>query len=424
MIRLALRLFVPVVLAAGALAQGGVYARGLADRPIRSDGISYHVYLPSLVLHGSPRLWPVADDQYGGAFPEYTGILRWPNTSWWLNPHPIGVAVLMLPFFLVAHLLTLWSNLPPDGFSLYYQMAASLGGLVYGTAGLTVLRRVLARHVPDGVVLATLVAITFGTNLFHYMTLDATFSHAHGFFLVACLLWVTERFWQQPSTAHTVSLGLVMGALFLTRHSHLLFALVPALYAPGLVWPRRRAVSSAAAVALAVALPQLAIYKAVTGHWIVSPYTLLPATMAFDSPEIAGVLFWLPKGLFFWSPVLLAGVAGLALVRGDASRFRWATVALLVLLTWLIGSWYDWQFGGSFGHRGFTDLLPLLAVPMAAAFARGWATPAPVRAGLAGLLACATLLSMFQMAQYWHGVIPFSGMTWAEYTAVFLRWPL
>lgn len=421
--RPALRLFILLVFCAGLVAQVEVYRRGLADQPIRSDGISYHVYLPSIVLHGSPRLWATADDQFGGAYPEYTGILRWPNTSWWLNPHPIGVAVLMLPFFLLAHALTLWSNLPPDGFSLYYQMAASVSGLCYGAAGLAILGRVLERHVPVGVVLATLATITFGTNYFHYLTLDATFSHAYGFFLVAALLWVTERWWSSPDRASTLLLGLVVGALFLVRHSHLLLVLIPALYRPSGLWERRTAIAGAGLVALAVAFPQLAIYKAVTGSWIISPYSLLPATMRFGSPEITGVLFWLPKGLFFWSPVLLLTVAGMFLLRGSLHAFRWSTLVVFVTLTWLVGSWYDWQFGGSFGHRGFTDVLPLLSIPMAAALYRLTSAPPSFRVAGIGLVAACVALSMFQMLQYWNGHIPFQNTTWPEYLSVFLRWP-
>jgi hypothetical protein len=421
--RLALRLFIPLVFCAGLVAQGEIYRRGLADLPIRSDGISYHVYLPSIVLHGSPRLWATANDQYGGAYPEHTGILRWPNTSWWLNPHPIGVAVLMLPFFLMAHALTLWSNLPPDGFSLYYQIAATLGGLTYGTAGLAILSRVLQRHVPEGVVLATLTAITFGTNYFHYLTFDATFSHTFAFFLVAALLSITERWWTSPTSSRTVMLGLVVGALFLVRHSHLLLILVPALYRPSDLWARRTSIVVAGLVALLVALPQLAIYKAVTGVWIVSPYSLLPATMNFGSPEIAGVLFTLPKGLFFWSPVLLASVVGVFLLRGDARAFRWSSVVVFLLLTWLVGSWYDWQFGGSYGHRGFTDVLPLFAVPMAAAFDRLRQASLPMRTAGVIVVGAAVLLSTFQMVQYWNGLIPFQNTTWTDYVGIFLRWP-
>ncbi len=421
--RLALRLFIPLVFCAGLVAQGDIYRRGLAEQPIRSDGISYHVYLPSIVLHGSPRLWATADDQYGGAYPEHTGILRWPNTSWWLNPHPIGVAVLMLPFFLIAHALTLWSNLPPDGFSLYYQVAATVGGLTYGVAGLAILSRVLQRHFADGVVVAALVATTFGTNYFHYLTFDATFSHACAFFLVACLLWITERWWSSPTPARTITLGLVVGALFLVRHSHLLLILIPALYRPSDLWTRRASISAAGLVALLVALPQLAIYKAVTGAWIVSPYSLLPATMTFWSPEIAGILVTLPKGLFFWSPVLLTSVAGVFLLRDQARAFRWSSVAVFLLLTWLVGSWYDWQFGGSYGHRGFTDVLPLLALPMAAAFDRLRQASRPIHAAGVALISAAVALSLFQMVQYWNGLIPFQNTTWSDYSEIFLRWP-
>lgn len=421
--RPALRLFILLVFCAGLIAQVEVYRRGLADQPIRSDGVSYHVYLPSILLHGSPRLWATADDQFGGAYPEYTGILRWPNTSWWLNPHPIGVAVLMLPFFLLAHLLTLWSNLPPDGYSLYYQIAASVSGLCYGTAGLAILARVLERHVPHGVVPATLVTITFGTNYFHYLTFDATFSHAYGFFLVAALIWVTERWWSSLDRSTTLLLGLVVGALFLVRHSLLLLLLVPALYRPSKLWARRTTIVGAGVVALAVALPQLAMYKAVTGSWIVSPYALLPATMNFGSPQLAGVLFWLPKGLFFWSPALLICVAGMFLLRGSLRAFRWSTCAGFVALTWLVSSWYDPQFGGSYGHRGFTDILPLLSLPMAAALHYLTTARPTIRFAGLGFVAASVALSLFQMLQYWNGRIPFQNTTWPEYAALFLRWP-
>ncbi len=50
------------------------------------------------------------------------------DTARWVNAHPIGVAILQAPFFLVGHALTRWTNLSPDGFTLYYQHAAGLAG--------------------------------------------------------------------------------------------------------------------------------------------------------------------------------------------------------------------------------------------------------------------------------------------------------
>src|SRR6476659_5790101 len=123
-----------------------VYATGRAGPPIRSDGFSYYVYLPSWFIFHDPTLAATARDCCGGEFPVYTAIVRWPGTRRWVNAHPIGVAVMQAPLFVAAHALTRWTNLSPDGFTLYYQHAAGLSGLLWVVAGLGVLGRTLRRH--------------------------------------------------------------------------------------------------------------------------------------------------------------------------------------------------------------------------------------------------------------------------------------
>ena len=123
------------------------------------------------------------------------------------------------------------------------------------------------------------------------------------------------------------------------------------------------------------------------------------------------MLFSVQKGLFFWSPLLLlacAGLAGLLRSRHSARAFVLPAVLFLAADTYLIASWWDWQFGGSYGHRGFVDALPVFALGLAAFYS-------VVRAGarwtLTAVGAVATLsvmLSVFQMLQYWNRVLPFS----------------
>lgn len=128
---------------AAVIGYGCLYAFDLAWPPIRSDGFSYYVYLPAWFIHHDPTLERTAADCCGGTFPQFTAIYRWPATGRWVNPHPIGEAVLLLPFFLAADALTRWSNLSRDGFSMYYQHAAGLAGVLYFAAGLALLRRTL-----------------------------------------------------------------------------------------------------------------------------------------------------------------------------------------------------------------------------------------------------------------------------------------
>src|SRR5215471_8877006 len=71
-----------------------VYATQRADNPIRSDGFSYYVYLPSWFLFHDTTLSALAGDCCGGVYPTYTAIIRWPSTQRWVNAHPIGVAIM------------------------------------------------------------------------------------------------------------------------------------------------------------------------------------------------------------------------------------------------------------------------------------------------------------------------------------------
>jgi hypothetical protein len=168
-----------------------------------------------------------------------------------------------------------------------------------------------------------------------------------------------------------------------------------------------------------VVLPQLWLYRRATGDWIVSSYGSLGFT--FDSPHLAGVLVSPRKGLFFYAPLLLLAVPGLLTLPGRLREWRVPIALLLVLNTYLIASWWDWQFGGSYGHRGFVDVYPAFALGLAATFSRVSGRPV-LRTAVtcAVMLLCA--LSLFQMLQYWHGVLPMSDVTWPQYRSLFLRW--
>jgi hypothetical protein len=272
------------------------------------------------------------------------------------------------------------------------------------------------------VVLATLIVITWGTNLFHFATYDATYSHGYSFALVTALLYVVPLWYQSPTFGRSIALGAIGGLIVLTRHSNAIFLLYVVLYDVGvgtsvadrlrLWWERRRAIIGVAAVAAIVFAPQLAVYKLVTGMWYASPYQLLDIEFFFANPRLAGVLFSTQKGLFFWSPVLLLG---------RLKAYVLPSMLVLVTHAYLIASWRDWQLGGSYGHRGFTDALAIFALLVGASFAWIAGKPRAVRLTAAALVSAAVALSTTQMLQYWMGIIPFQDTTWEQYRGFFLR---
>ena len=409
-----------------------VYATQRAGNPIRSDGFSYYVYLPSWFLFHDTTLSAVARDCCGGVYPTYTAIIRWPSTRRWVNAHPIGVAIMQVPFFVAAHLLTRWTNLSPDGFTLYYQHAIGLSGLLWAMAGLMVLRGVLRRHFSERIIAATLVVVLLGTNLYHYATFDSSYSHPYSFFLLASFLELTEQWYEHPRRSTSFLLGLVAGLIVLTRHTNVLFLVFFPLFGVDsmatlgqramLLSNRIRLVTIVLVTAMLVIAPQLIIYYRATGHALVSSYGDLGFN--FASPRILQVLFSIQKGVFFWSPLLLTGCVGLAwLARSDdsARAFVLPAVLFLVVNTYVIASWWDWQFGGSFGHRGFVDSLPIFAIGIAAFLSRCSVRPG-VRRTVTVIVGLAVALNLFQMLQYWNHVLPFSDTTWDQYRAVFQIW--
>jgi len=394
------------------------YSSGRAGVPIRSDAFSYYVYLPSWLLYGDPTLQSVADRCCGGDFPDWTAIVRPPFARGWVDPHPIGEAILLVPFFAAGHVATVAAGLARDGFSRYYQHAAGLAGLVYAIAGLWFLGRWLSRHFSNGVVTATLATLLFGTSLFHYATFDSLWSHAFSFVLCAALMERIDAWTTAPGARQAAIVGAIAGLMILVRHTN---AMIPAAFvaAAAFVEPRvRRDVLVAAAVSALVVFPQFWIYHRVTRHWFVSAYGSLGFT--WSDPHVYGVLLSPQKGLFFWAPVLIGGLAGLAWLPASWRAWRVAALAVLVADTYVIASWWDWQFGASYGHRGFVDVYPVFAAGLAAMFARV-STHATGRRIALAIVPALCALCMFQMLQYWHGVMPMSDVTWAQYRDAFLR---
>jgi hypothetical protein len=424
------RYFVAAAALVAAVAYAALYGPLHSPDRIHSDGYSYYVYLPSLFIYHDPTLTALADEWYGGPYPDFTGIRRWPSTQRWLNLHPIGTAIMMAPFFVAADLLSRWSNLPRDGFSLYYQHGAALAGIAYFLLGLALLRSMLRQQFSDGVVLATLIGVTWGTNLFHYAVFDGTFSHVYAFFTICVWVWLVERWWDRPTLWRSIAIGVVAALHVLIRHTNAIYLLLLPLYGltrwhdvrPRMIalWERRVGLAAAAIAGAIVLAPQLVLYKWVTGRWIVNAYDTHGMGFSLASPHFVDTLFSTQKGLFFWSPLLLLSVTGALVATGRARALVLSAAVIFVIQTALIATWSQWQFGATFGHRGYTDGFALAAPLMAATF--DWAARHRKAIPVVALGAtAAVLLSVAQMIQYWMGVLPTADTTWAQYTDLFLR---
>lgn len=403
---------------AGALAL--IYSRGYThgDPPVRSDAVGYYIYLPAVFLDHDLSLRRTVHRSFGGDL-QKAGDLRRVKHGY-LGPHQIGEAIMLAPFFAAGHVSAIASGAHTDGFSRPYQSWAAVAGLIYGVVGLALLGSFLLRWFDRWIVGATLLALTFGTNLFHYLTYDAVYSHAFSFTVTASVLWTTVRLTERATATRALLLGLELGLLAAIRPTNLVIALFPLLVAlrtrAGLArpWP----LAAGALGFLAPVLPQLLYWHHLTGQFIVNAYGSDPR-LELAHPHLLAVAFSVRKGFFFWTPLVGLAVAGLPLLRSRAPAVALATPATLAVNFWVVASWSQWWYGGSFGQRALVDSLPLVALGLAALF--DWARAGRYRIPVAVVTVLTSLLALHAMAEYWLGTIPSDGTTWHVYVDSFTK---
>jgi hypothetical protein len=392
---------------------------------IHSDGISYYLYLTATFID-KDLTFETLSKRSGGAFPGYIGISRYEPSGYYLNKYPIGVAVLMSPFFAVAHFFSLITNQPANGLTPIYHVAIGFGGIFYLITGIFFLIFILEQYFPDHVIEMTIVFLVFGTNLFNYGTFDASMSHVYAFFLITVMIALLPVWHNQPTLKNSFVFGLVAGLIVLVRIPNVIFLLMFPLYGitnrsdivARLRLYRANILSLAVIilVSLVVFTPQMLYWHSVTNRWLI--YSYQGEGFDFFNPNIYGVLFSTQKGLFFWSPILLIASIGFFQMRRFALNYTLAFLVVIGIFTYLIASWHYWQYGWSYGHRAFIDGFSIFAFGLASFLASIHS-----RTRLTIKICCTLLviLSIAQMIQYWLGILPPEDTTWQQYRSIFLR---
>lgn len=375
----------------------GWYALTALGRPfgdtIRSDGLGYYAYLPSLILYGDPSFRSLAEAQYEGLIPGYSGLEVNPENGIYVNKFNLGVALFALPFFLLAHGATWLMNAPAgdiptwwafqyplDGYSPFYQHAAGLSGLFYFALGCVVLRRFLRTFFSSQASSVAILLLLFGTCWLDIGAGWSFSSHGISTLLFALFFLVANRWVDEPDRwRDTILLGALLGLIALVRVPNLLvvlaLALLPSTQTTSLPAHIKRLFRLIpqfvvmAAVALVAFLPQMVFWKYGAGHWLVNSYgdRGLPH---LTSPALMEVLFSLNKGIFVWSPILLLAIPGWFTMKQESARWRLTVAVLLVLQWYVIASAAVWNAGACFGQRYFAEFQTLAAIPFAALVSR------------------------------------------------------
>ena len=385
------------------------------------DTVAYYAWLRSAVIDGD---LDVGDEfaHYG-----YGGERGKTVTGLTYNEYAVGSGVLWSPFFLAAHGLShvaraLGAEVTMDGYGPHYVWSISLGSALYGLAAILLSYRLCRAFFSPCISLLAAAAVWLSSTLVFYMYSHPGMSHANDAFAYALFLFTWQKTRGQSTWRGAALRGACAGLCALVRQINALFVLFPLgeLLVEGIQSWRRTGrareggsrLLKMAAFSLAwwlVYLPQVLVWRVVLGRWVVvNPYAA-GAGVGFDwlRPHLLEVLFSTNRGLFLWTPLMLAAALGWQLLWKKGARLTALLLVNFMLQLYLVASWECWSGSAAFGQRFFTNMVPALSLGFAALLARlgQRARPAWLATGSALFVVWNGLL----IARYALGDIPHTG---------------
>ncbi|MFC2101865.1 hypothetical protein ACFLS7_02625, partial [Bacteroidota bacterium] len=194
---------------------------------IWADRAGYYIYLPATFLYGfdvtkaPDKIWEKTGDGFWIDFQK--GKFR--------TKYPCGEAIMLTPFFLATHWISLAFDIPEDGgFSPLYHRMIDVAAVIYMILGLFLLKRVLQRYFSPIVQYLTLFFLFIGTNLYYYSVSDGAMSHVYSFFLFSLFLFSLVRFLDTRKYGFYLLMVIAGSLAVVTRPTNIL------IFSPFFLW--------------------------------------------------------------------------------------------------------------------------------------------------------------------------------------------
>ncbi|MBU6341430.1 MAG: hypothetical protein KGS48_08055 [Bacteroidetes bacterium] len=346
-----------------------------SEATISWDVAGYYLYLPAVFIYKDLKDLSFYDSVYDQYAPGPKGGDYFRDSSGAaILKYPMGQALQMAPFFGIAHIVAPMLGYPADGYSRPYQAAISWGSLLVAFLGLWVLRRVLLFYFGEIAVAATLIALAFGSNYLEYTAITGSMTHNWLFTLYVLLIYATIRFYQKPSYAGSLAIGLLVAWAGITRPTELLTALIPICWGISgkqallqrwkVLQTHYLKVVLAVLAAFCLLSLQALYWKYVSGHWIV--YSYQDQGFNWLHPHLRDVLISAKAGWWVYSPIMLLVLPGFFALYQQQPKLFPTILSLCMLCLYVDAAWNIWWYGGSLGQRALIQSYPLWAFSLAA----------------------------------------------------------
>lgn len=355
-----------------------------SKQAVYGDGIGYYAHLRSWVIdrdwnytneykhlytaENNNAVDPLSSDQ--------VQIVATTSKGEAENHYSPGVAVLLLPFYLIAHLISIIAvelgfPLSLNGYADTYQIAVGIGAICYVVFALWLLERILYQEIGDKEISRlSVLTIFFATQLLYYGSFDIINSHFASFFLIVLFYYLYK---QQTYGEKLFLLGLVGGLLTVNRVQDGIIGVlfVVELFNKQLLFSQKKFFKD---VGIFIVGFLLALWPLLY-HWHHTFNSIFDHTYVrnlendiHNSISIFGSLFHPVTGLFTKAPILLVGFLFLCWLVVNKRQIpgkimMWFFILQVIIIT-IQSGWHAAAYGG----RMYISSLVFFAILLAHAF--------------------------------------------------------
>lgn len=288
--------------------------------------------------------------------------------------YTMGVAMLNLPAFALAHTTAwLWGK-PTDGWTFPYIFFIHLSSFCWAMLGLYYLRKTLLRYFDDSIVCLTLLAVALATNLYYFTVYNGAMAHSYLFALYSILIWNTICWYNTFRLRHALVIGFACGMISLIRPVEIIAALIPLSYGIvsissfkarlSIIFKHWKAYFAAFIVAFLVCFPQLLYWHWLTGSWV--HYSYGSEGFNFKDPHLYMGLLGYANGWLIYTPIMWLALGGIAWLLISNKRTWLLPILLFIPLhIYIAYSWWCYNYINGFGSRPMVETYALLAIPLA-----------------------------------------------------------
>lgn len=384
------------------------------NHPFIMDVDQYYSYLHALFIKHDITFGNNVHDYWLTATPTHHFV---PKVTY-------GIAFFYSPFFLLAKLI---SGNNVTGYEPIFAWIIHYGCIFYILIGLFFTRKILQKYFDEQIVAITLLVFYFGSNLFYYTVSESESVHGILFFLISAFVYCTIKFNETFKSKYFYLISLILGFIVLIRPTEIILVIFPLLFIVKhfkektvhlfqLKWELLVGIS----LFFIPVFVQLLFWKNQSGQWLFFSYGG-GERFFWSDPQIVNVLFSFRKGWLIYTPIAFFALMGFIFLFKKNKLLFSPILIYIILNLYIVSSWWDWTFGGSFGMRALIQSYSILMIPFG--YFITWVLSRKVifKTIVSALFAFLTILNLFQSNLYKHRIIHYDGMTKKAYYFTFLK---